>query len=336
MSQSYGFTAFVDCSKDEALFNQVHNEQLPTAFDAISERTGIESRSIAREEVTIQELTHAAIRSLFDRLNISSADCAGLVLSTCNSQQLSRGLSVTTSEIAVGHGITQSHGLNYACSGFPASVEAAMRMQNPDGKHIVIVCAEVLSRLVDWSDENTAILFGDGLVATSIVPGGKHEILEAHAKELDDPHHCLSFKCEANTQCFDGCIDLDERTVISMGKREGFQLYKTVPTSLVDLVANTSQGLGGTNRIVPHQANGKFIGKMAEILQDKTVNVPVYGTIANQANTASASIPTALSKTLEKNMFNRGDIVACPAKGAGIDFHDGKLTEGVVVFRVGE
>ena len=330
-TSEYGFTKFVDCSKQADMFDEVPNADLPTFFENIAERTGIESRSIAKPGVTIEQLTHEALEALYHRLNISADDVQGVVLSSSNGKQ--ETLQSIVESVANEHGIPGAKAVNYACSGFPAATEAALNTYNPEQKHIAIICAETLSQLVDWSDENTAILFGDGLAATTVAPSGTHEVLNAQAWEIHDPKHCLSIQSKPGTQLPDGSWKKLPRDVIHMGKAEGRALYKNVPKSLVEIVQQTDYGLEGINRIVPHQANGKFMGKMEQIIGSRA-DVTISNAIANQANTASATIPIALAHCLPS--FSPGEMVACPAKGAGIEFEDGKLTEGIVVFRVGQ
>jgi 3-oxoacyl-[acyl-carrier-protein] synthase-3 len=331
----YGFTDFIDCSRDSVQFKTVLNEGLPNPFGKIKERTHIETRQIAYSTVDITAMTRLAITRIFDYLNIKGKDCAGVVLASCNSQDQSDALAKIASRAAETHGIAISSSLNYACSGFPAAVERAQQMPNDSGKHVIIIMAEMLSKIVDWNDQNTAVVFGDGLAVTSILPGGKHEIIDSWARgNVEDPNNCLGFEEKLDTLTAEGNIEDAARLVITMGKHGGKYLYRNVPQALVDLVANSRVGLEGANRIVPHQANGKFIEKMIAIIQKLKLNVPVVGTIAHQANTASASIPTALAKTIDT--FEPGEIIACPAKGAGIEFETGKLTQGLLLFKVGK
>lgn len=333
----YGFTGFSDCSDDEELFRTMENSELPHPFELIQERTQIERRQIVRPGVNITHLASRAMRQIFEELNITGKDCAGVVLASCSAANEPEDLGKLAYRTAVTHGIPFSRSLNYACSGFPAAVQAAQKMDNPEGRHIIIITAETMSRIVDWNEENTAVVFGDGVAVTSIIPGGMHEIYEASAEgNIHDPKNCLQFGPKNRTLTVDGDIDPRARSVVSMSMRGGRYLYKNVPTALVNIVGNFATGLQAFNHIVPHQANGKFLEKMADIIAERNPSsVPnLVGTIQNHANTASASIPKALAATMDT--FTPGDLVGCPAKGAGIEFKEGTLTNGLVVFRVGK
>lgn len=333
---NYGFTGFLDCSDDPELFRTMENSELPKPFALIQERTQIERRQIVRPGVNITELASRAMQNIFEELNINGKDCAGVVLSSCSAGNESDSLSKLAARTGTTHGIPFSRGLNYACSGFPAAVQMAQEMDNPEGRHIIIITAETMSRIVDWKEENTAVVFGDGVAVTSIIPGGKHEIYEASAEgDIDDPKKCLQFGPKKGTLTVDGDMDPSARSVVSMSMRGGRYLYINVPKALVDIVDNYATGLEAYAHIVPHQANGKFIERMGEIVAARQPSsVPhLVGTIQNHANTASASILKALAASIDS--FSPGDLIGCPAKGAGINFKEGTLTEGLVVFRVG-
>ncbi|MDA1292648.1 MAG: hypothetical protein O3A81_02615, partial [bacterium] len=321
---NYGFTGFLDCSDDPELFRTMENSELPIPFALIQERTQIERRQIVRPGVNITALARSAMRQIFEKLNITGRDCAGVVLSSCSAGNESDSLSKLAARTGATHGIPFSRSLNYACSGFPAAVQTAQEMDNPSGRHIIIITAETMSRIVDWSEENTAVVFGDGVAVTSIIPGGKHEIYEASAKgNIDDPNNCLQFGLKEGTLTVDGDSDPSARLTISMSMRGGRYLYKKVPTALVDIVDDYANGLEAFAHIVPHQANGKFIEKMREIIAERQPSsVPhLVGTIQTHANTASASIPKALAASIDS--FSPGDLIGCPAKGAGINFEEG-------------
>jgi len=333
--KAYGFTDFRDYSHDTSLFHTLENKDLPVKFDAITERTGIVTRQIARSTADIQKMTRKAIERFFEDEGITGDDCNGLVLSSCNPSD-PESFQTLADSIAHEYDIHQAKSLNFACSGFPASVEAAMSMSNRREKHILIITAEITSALVNWDDENTAVVFGDGLAATSIIPGGRHSILHSSAVgDLDDPKDCLRLLPQEGTRTIYNEHIEDARPVITMGEHGGKHLYRTVPKQFIEMVRSSEWGLSGVNRIVSHQANGKFTEKMLkELAEEERAEIEVVGTIEDQGNIVSASIPTALSKSI--GSFSVGDIVACPAKGAGENFTSGTLSEGLLVFEVGE
>mgnify|MGYP005645582303 FL=1 len=329
----YGLTTFIDLSRNEELFSTVENADLPNPFPNIEERTHIHKRQILRTSANLVQLFRHGVSEIMTELDITGRDYEGIVISSCNPAN-QKSLDTLACFIACENGIDQHAGVNYACSGFPASVEKAMDMENKKKKHILIITAEIASALVDWDDENTAVVFGDGLAATSIVPGGRHPVLHAEAKgDVADPKRCLELIPKTGTRnIYDNIVD-EARPVISMGKHGGKQLYRAVPKRFLSLIAESRFGLEGVDRIVSHQANGRFAQKMRDELPDDSP-IQIVNTIADQGNIVSASIPVALSKKIDS--FKPGEIVACPAKGAGENFVSGTLSEGLLVFEVGE
>ncbi|MBT5237596.1 hypothetical protein HOL63_04520 [Candidatus Peregrinibacteria bacterium] len=329
-----GFEKIIDCSGDISCFRTLNNSE--HQFSKIQERTMIESRQIAHNVVDISQLTRLAIGKMHVELGKPKDGYSGLVLSSSNTEEHAGGLDKVAEGIANLYGIPKFESLNYACSGFPAAVEAAIAMgkEDPDMKRILVVTAEKLSEIVDYSDENTSVLFGDGVAISSIVPNGKHQIIDAWARgNIDDPKKCLRKESKVGTKMADGSINENDRDVIVMDG--GRTLYKTVPQSLLDIACHTKVGPEGIDYIVPHQANGKFISYMERLLQKQypNIDIEIIGTIAHHANSASASIPRALASSIDR--FESGKVVACPAKGAGINYEEGKLTEGLVLFKVG-
>ncbi len=344
-----GFETFIDCSDDTSCFTTLLNEDHP--FSSLIEgRTGIKDRKLANPSVNIAQISEIAIKRIFDELHISGKDCEGLVLSSSNPEYESGGIEKVANELSNKFEIPQVQTVNYACSGFPAAVQAAMEMDNPSKRHILVITAEILSQLVDWDDKNTALVFGDGVAITSMIPNGKHRIIDAWARgNITDPKKCLRMQKKTGTEMIQVCSadeaessgklfkttsDHKERDIVIMDG--GRYLFKNVPQSLVEQVMHSRVGIEGVSRIVPHQANGRFIELMNDAIEKlyRERKIPITNTIAHQANSASASIPRALAKTI--HTFDKGEVVACPAKGAGMYYEEGKLTEGIVLFEVGK
>lgn len=339
-----GFETFIDCSDDDSYFGTLSNADHPFGSQ-VEKRTGIKDRKIAYSSVNVSQVSQLAIKRIFNELNISGKDCEGLVLSSSNP-----GHETVAEQLAKQYEIPQVRSVNYACSGFPAAVQAALEMENPSKRHILVITAEILSQLVDWSDRDTALVFGDGVAITSVIPGGKHTIKDAWARgNIVDPEKCLRMQRRTGTLMIERC-NLEEseelghayKTVLSENERDiivmdgGRHLFKTVPHSLLDIVEHVRVGIEGVNRIVPHQANGRFVDLMNKEIQKKYKgrNIPIVNTIPHQANSASASIGRGIAKTI--HTYTPGEVVACPAKGAGIYYEEGKLTEGIVLFEVGK
>lgn len=336
MHEQPGFTRFVEVAPGGIRAN----DTLP--YENIRERTDIVCRNIAGPGDTIESIGLQAVHALYETLNIAGRDCGGLVLSTSACTDDPHYAANAARRIAHAAGIRKDRavidGVNYACSGFPAAVARAQKITAERDGHVVVVSAEIFSRMIDWGDESTAVLFGDRAAATSLHTGG-HTVLESRAWELEDG---------------DALIGLEHREVALSPEGEtrpgevlrmnGRALYRTAPGIMVRLVRESMERLGlraaDVSAIVPHQANGRFMRKIALLLAEKDENrdghswdhVWIANEISHMANVGSASIPCALARIQDTLLPGRA--VICPAVGAGPSFKGGTLTEGVLAFRM--
>lgn len=328
-----GFSRFVEYAPGE----KRSNEQLPVFFPKIEERTDIHSRNFAAAADTVESIACHAARELFRQLNIKGGDCGGLVLSSSigNERQLHQ-VTDTAKKIAECLGIEGKlkAGVNFACSGFPAAVEKGLEFAEQTDKRIVIIAAEIMSRLVDWENEGTAVLFGDRAAATSIVDGG-HTILEARAWEIDDDTNPLFLE---KRSALGPHGEMSNRDCISMN---GKQLYREAPGIMKQLILDSMQRHGLTPEdivaAIPHQANGRFMKKIREMfLKDSNEwqHLWMVNQIDQMANVGSSSIPSAMAQIQDYLM--PGKVVMCPAVGAGPDFEPRTLSEGMLAFRIAE
>ena len=127
----YGLTTFIDLSRNEELFSTVENADLPNPFPNIEERTHIHKRQILRTSANLVQLFRHGVSEIMTELDITGRDCEGIVISSCNPAN-QKSLDTLACFIACENGIDQHAGVNYACSGFPASVEKAMDNQGND------------------------------------------------------------------------------------------------------------------------------------------------------------------------------------------------------------
>lgn len=328
-----GFSRFVEYAPGE----KKTNDQLPVFFEKIQERTDIHSRNIASESDTVEGIACHAARELFRQLNIKGNDCGGLVLSssTGNERPLHQ-VTDTAKKIAECLGIEGKlkAGVNFACSGFPAAVEKGLEFAGHTDKRIVIITAEIMSRLVDWENEGTAVLFGDRAAATSIMDGG-HTILEAKAWDIDDDTNPLFLE---KRSALGPHGKMSNRDCISMN---GKQLYREAPGIMKELILDSMRRHNLTPAdivaAIPHQANGRFMKKIMEMLlkdSEEWRHLWMVNQIDQMANVGSSSIPSAMAQIQDDLV--PGKVVICPAVGAGPDFQPRKLSEGILAFRISE
>ena len=141
------------------------------------------SRCVADKDENIASIGRTVLKELNETLGIKGADYGGLVLVTSSAFEGDKRGEVTRAAKAIAHlgGIQGPvKGANYACSSFPKAVEIGLEMTQKTDKHIALITAEIFARrFIDWSHEQTAMLFGDRGAGTTISPDGNHEILSS-------------------------------------------------------------------------------------------------------------------------------------------------------------
>lgn len=304
----------------------VRNDGLPVIFSSIEERTGIQSRHLASASDSIESMSLDVSAKLFESLGINHGDVEAVVLSTSDSDH-----EDIVSSFASKLAIDKFSSCNFACSGFPRALQIAQeRYGNVDG-HVLVITSEIMSTMVDWENEHTAILFGDMAAATTLHESGELKLLHAKAEARSDPRNLLSLRDRHEAMDSDG--GRSRRRVIAM---MGKPLYMEAPVEMIELTRSALQRLGmdmeSLSHMVHHQANGKFAKRIRRLLAERMDPIPeVMNTVAHSANVGSASIPYAM--TFLQDRLHDGAVIACPAVGAGPDYADCELTSGVAVFR---
>ena len=285
---------------DKVVTNVDLEGSLDTSDEWIRERTGIHERRIGG---TTAGLAIEAGQAALDMAGVTGADIDLVIVCTCSpDQQLPSTASTVQDQLGVAGGAMD---LNAACSGFVYGLVTAHGLLATGMSRILLVGAETLSRIVDWDDRNTAILFADGAGAV---------VLEA----VDGPGQMLGFDLGS---------DGSGRHVLyaDIGgymKMDGRETFRRAVRAVVDTVSKTLEQTGVTADdlayTIPHQANVRIVDSACQKLGipvDKTANV-LYRT----GNTSAASIPIALVDALDRGRIAPGDLVLLVGFGAGMSW----------------
>lgn len=321
------FTTFVEYAPGRRATN---NDPLLCTFAGIEDRTRIQLRNIASPGETVESIAvHVGMR-YYQVLKSPARSHGGLVLASCGSQVQQQAEHVAHSLGVQGW----VRGVHFACSGFPAAVQMAADRAKKSGDAILVITAEILSRLVDWSDRDTAILFGDRAAATAVVPDGPHEILLAHAEDFDDPDELIELRemnavDEHGQSCHRPCFRMFGKPVFRIASER-------MVTLVEDDLDRLRLSYDELSCLVPHQANGRILERMEEVMEKRGWPhlVPVVKEITAMGNVGSSSIPAALSRV--QHDLPNDTLVACPTVGAGSGMARGKLSSGNIIFRVGQ
>jgi len=303
----------------ELVYDNAYFEQLvDTSDDWIRERTGIKERHIANDEETLAFMGTKAANQVLDDVGITALDLDGIVLGTASPDRL---LPSTACDLQAELGAKNAAAFDVAaaCSSFLYSLSVAEGMVlGGDFQNVLVVGGDRLSRITDYSDRATCILFGDGIGATLVRPAsdGQRGLLSSYLK-TDGTLGNLLYRPGGG-----GNHPPDERMFEERGyyiKMAGREVFKSAVKSMAEACDRALERAGVSGEevdlLIPHQANIRIIeatGKHAGIPMDKVyVNIDRYG------NTSAASIPIALDECVRSEKIGPGSLVLMVAFGGG-------------------
>lgn len=286
-------------------------ERLDTSDEWIRTRTGIQQRHIVSGDENAVSLATEAAKKALEHAATSASAVDAIIVATSTPDQVFPSVAVRV-QAALGMERGFGFDVSAACSGFIYALATADAMiRSGQAKRIIVIGVEVFSRLLDWNDRSTCVLFGDGAGAV---------VLEAH--EGSDKG-VLSTHLHADGRLGDllyvdgavGCATGD--VALKMNGREVFRHAVVNLSAAVD-EALSSQGLSGNDVqwLVPHQANLRIIDGMAKRLALPPERVVV--TVDRHANTSAASIPLALYEAVHDGRVKKDDLILMEALGGGL------------------
>lgn len=286
-------------------------KNLDTTDDWIVERTGIRRRHFAAIGETASSMGMAACRAALAQAGASAADVDAVIVATATPDS---AFPSTATRIQGGLGITRGFAfdLSAACTGFIYALSIADAMiRVGQARGVLVVGTEIYSRILDWSDRGTCVLFGDGAGAVFLraEEGSARGLLSTHL-HADGRHGDI-------LQVDGGAGSTGGTGVVRMAGREVFKHAVTKLASAVD-EALAANGLGHDDIawLVPHQANIRIIEAMGRKLHLGLDRVVV--TVDRHANTSAASIPLALAEATRDGRIKPGELVLMEAIGGGL------------------
>ncbi|WPX97968.1 beta-ketoacyl-ACP synthase III [Candidatus Fokinia crypta] len=290
----------------------------------IKSRTGIAQRYIANgEDETTTLMSYNACKKLFEGVtSISPNDINCIVVATTTQDSsFPSTANMLQNKLGIQNGKCFSFDLQAACSGFTYGMHVINglhmlhRRSSTSPFRALLIGADIMSRLVDWSDRNTCILFGDGASAVLLSDN------IADFSHISENAGIIGTNIIANTN---EVGSLFVETPLGNGKlrMNGKEVFKKAISGMVQmatsLIEKNSIALTDINWFIPHQANIRIINNVADILGvsiDKFIT-----TIEKHANTSASSIPLALEDAINSGKLQRGDLVMLLSAGAGMTF----------------
>jgi len=285
-------------------------ETVDTSDEWIVARTGIRTRYIAGEGETTATLATAAARRALEHAGIAASEVGLIVLATATPDQTFPA-SATRVQAALGIDDCIAFDVAAVCSGFLYALSVADSMiRGGSAKTALVIGAETFSRILDWEDRGTCVLFGDGAGAVVLC-----------AEETED-RGILATRLHADGRHNDLLyVDGGPSTTGTVGKlrMKGREVFRHAVVNLSAVLTETLEAAGHTvadvDWVVPHQANARILDATAKKLGLSPDKVVV--TVDRHANTSAASVPLALDVAIRDGRIQRGDLVLLEAMGGG-------------------
>ena len=296
-------------------------ERVDTSDEWIVERTGIRFRHIAEPDETTATLGADAARQALEAAGLQPADIGLIIVATATPDNTFPA-SATKVQALLGAPDCIAFDVAAVCSGFLYAVSVADAMlRTGAAQHALVIGSETFSRILDWNDRTTCVLFGDGAGAVVL-----------SVEDVVDDRGILATRLHAEGQYSDMLyVDGGPSTTGTVGhvRMQGREVFRHAVTNLAavlgEVMAEVGLSADDIDWVVPHQANKRIIDATA-----KKLGLPadrVVLTVDRHANTSAASVPLALDLAVRDGRIRRGDLVVLEAMGGG-------FTWGAAVLRV--
>jgi 3-oxoacyl-[acyl-carrier-protein] synthase-3 len=284
-------------------------ERVDTSDQWIVERTGIRSRYVAGDGETTASLATDAARRALDHAGVEASEVDLIVLATATPDQTFPS-SATKVQAALGIADCIAFDVHAVCTGFLYALSVADSMlRSGNARKALVIGAETFSRILDWEDRATCVLFGDGAGALVLSAEPTDGGILATRLHADGRHNDLLF------------VDGGPSTTGTVGKlrMKGREVFRHAVVNLAGVLTEVLDAAGLTaaevDWVVPHQANARILDATARKLGLDADKVVV--TVDEHANTSAASVPLAFDTAVKDGRIQRGDIVVLEAMGGG-------------------
>ena len=299
---------------EKVLTNDDLARMVDTSDAWIRQRTGISERHIAADGELTSDLAVAAARVALDRAGVAASDIDLIVLATSTADNTFPATAVSVQE-KLGMTTGAAFDVQAVCSGFVyalATTDALIRAGQ--AQKALVIGAETFSRILDWTDRGTCVLFGDGagalVLAAEEQPGGRDDrgLLTVHLRS--DGRHKKQLYVDGGPS---------STGTVGHVRMVGREVFKYAITAISDVIEDAFDATGFTAEdidwFVPHQANIRIIDGSA-----RKFGIPdekVIKTVVQHGNTSAASIPLALAVASDDRRIKRGDLLLLEAMGGG-------------------
>ncbi len=296
-------------------------EIVDTSDEWIRARTGIQERRIAAPEETTCSLAVQAARDALRVAQVDPEDLDMVLVATCTPDYANMPATASLVQHALGAPRAAAVDMNAVCSGFIYALATGSQfIANGAYRNVLVVGAEVFTRILDWQDRSTCVLFGDGAGAVVLQPTDEPGGLLSFVLGSDGAGACsLYVPAGGSRQPASAETVANRDHYVKMQGRDVFRFAtRVLPESVVQALAAANMTTEDVDVLIPHQANTRIIDHAV-----RRLNVDegtVFSNVERYGNTSAASIPVALCEAIEAGMVRSGSTVVLSGFGAGLSW----------------
>lgn len=298
---------------EKVLTNHDLEKIVDTTDEWITDRTGIKKRHIAAEGETTCDLAEKASLSAIEAAGIDITDIDLIIVATTTPDRIFPSTACLLQERLDIHGCA-AFDVQAVCTGFVYALSVAEKfIKTGEAKTALVVGAETLSRIINWKDRSTCVLFGDGAGAVILQESEEPGILSTHL-HADGSYKDL-LTVPAGISEHPELVMQGKAKVVMLGNEVFKMAVNTLGRIVDETLAKNNMQKSDIDWLVPHQANIRIIQATAKKLKMGMDNVVV--TVHEHGNTSAASIPLALDVAVRTNCIKRGETILLEAFGGG-------------------
>lgn len=299
---------------EEVVTNKDLSMRMDTSEEWIEERTGIKERRIASKDETTSSLGADAAQIAIDNSGLKNSDIDLIILATATPDNTFPA-SATLIQSSLGIERGYAYDMQAVCSGFVFAVEAADNaIKAGNIKNALVIGSETFSRILDWDDRTTCVLFGDGagaMVLSASSEDTNRGVLSNHLHSDGRYKDLLYVDGGPSTTNNVGYLRMDGKGVFK-------HAVQNLSSAIIEAIEYNNIDIEDIDWFVPHQANIRIleaVSKKVGLSRDKVII-----TVDKHANTSAASIPLALYDAVQKDKIKKGDLVLLEAMGGGFSW----------------
>jgi 3-oxoacyl-[acyl-carrier-protein] synthase-3 len=296
-------------------------ELVDTSDEWIRARTGIRERRIAAPDETTCTLAVHAARQALERAQASAEELDLIILATCTPDYSNMPATASLVQHALGASRAGAFDLNAVCSGFLYGLATGSQfIVSGAYRSVLVIGAEVFTRILDWQDRSTCVLFGDGAGAVVLQPSQEAGGLLSFVLGSDGSGACSLYVPSGGSRQPTSAETVAQREhYVKMQGRDVFRFAtRVLPDSVLQAVEAANLTTDDIDLLIPHQANTRIID--AAVRRLKLSDTAVFSNVERYGNTSAASIPVALCEAVDDGLVQPGTTLVLSGFGAGLSW----------------